>query len=81
MSSSESITPKAVPLLIESPSGVTEFLVGVVNVDDKRAFSPLAARVASGQGSDLTEETLREAISLQVWALTHRDVFEEGRVV
>ena len=80
MPSPESLTPKAMPLLIESPTGVTEYLIGVVNVDDKPAFSALASRVASGGGSDLDRDTLREAVALQVWAHTHPEIFVEGRV-
>jgi hypothetical protein len=80
MPSPESLTPKAMPLLIESSTGVSEYLIGVVNVEEKPAFSPLAARVASGGGSLLDRDTLREAVALQVWAHTHSEVFLEGRV-
>jgi hypothetical protein len=80
MPSSSSPKPKTIALLVESSCGVTEYLVGVQKVDETAVISAVAARVASGKGSSLSRETLQEAITLHHWALTHPDVFTEGRV-
>ena len=58
-------------LFIESPGGVVEFIVGVVQVDETPVFTPFAARVVSGEGADLSTATLQEAIELQNWASNH----------
>jgi hypothetical protein len=81
MASADSLTPKAMSLLIENASGVTEYVIGVMNVNDNPVIGLLGARVASGRGSILDRQRLQEAIALQQWARTHLDVFEQGRVV
>lgn len=81
MSSSDNLAPKAMPLLIEGPSGVTEYVVGMIGVNGKPVISLLGARVVSGDGSSLDREKLHEAIALHQWASTHMKIFEKGRVV
>jgi hypothetical protein len=61
-------------------SGVTEYVVGVLDINDKPVFGPIGARVASGTGSDLSISELQEAIDLHHWASSNPDVFSEGRV-
>jgi hypothetical protein len=80
MASSSSKTPHTIPLLIETSTGVTEYLLGMFTVDDKPVISPLTARVASGRGSNATAETLHQAIDLYRWAITHPEVLGEGLV-
>jgi hypothetical protein len=81
MSLSSEQAPKTISLLIENSDGVTEIVVGIVNVNETPVFGPLGARVMSGTGSDLTLAELQEAISLHHWAEDNSDVFREGRVV
>ena len=81
MSSADRLTPKVMSLLIEDASGVTEYVIGMMNVDEKPVIGLLGARVGSGKGCSLDRERLQEAIALQQWARTHLDVFEQGRVV
>jgi hypothetical protein len=80
MASSSSQAPQTISLLIESSHGVTEYVLGIFSVDNKPVISPLTARVASGNGSNATAETLHNAIALYRWALTHPEVFGEGLV-
>jgi hypothetical protein len=79
MSLSSKQTPKKLSLFIERPSGVTEYVVGIVNVNETPVFGALGASVASGTGSDLTLAELQEAIALHHWAEANADVFREGR--
>ena len=81
MSSADSLVPKATTLLIENPDGVTEYAIGLMNVNERPMIGLLGARVVSGNGSSLDRDRLQEAIALQQWASTHTEVFEEGRVV
>lgn len=81
MSLSSKQSPKTMSLLIEKPDGVTEYVVGIVNINETPVFGPLGASVASGTGSDLTLVELEEAIALHHWAEDNSDVFREGRVV
>lgn len=81
MSLSSKQPPKTMSLLIEKPDGVTEYVVGILNVNETPVFGPIGASVASGTGSHLTLAELQEAISLRNWAEANSDVFREGRVV
>ena len=54
---------------------------GIVQVDETPVITPMAARVASGEGVNLSKATLQQAMELQRWAPMHADVFEKGRVV
>ena len=81
MSSSSKKKPNTLRLFIENPKGVTEYIIGIVQVDETPVIAPLAARVVSGEAGDLNKETLQQAIELQRWAPMHSDVFEKGRVV
>jgi hypothetical protein len=74
-------TPKKISLLIEKPNGVTECVVGIVNVNETPVFGPLDASVASGTRSDLTLAELQDALALHQWAEDNSDVFRKGRVV
>ena len=80
MPSSSKNKPKTCKLFIEAPEGVIECIVGIMQVDEKLVITPLAARVVSGEGADLSTATLQEAIELRQWASSHADVFSEGRV-
>jgi hypothetical protein len=68
-------------LLIESCSGVTEYIIGVMKIDAKPVIGVLDARVASGTGSRLDREKLEEAITLHQWALAHSELFADERGV
>ena len=81
MSSSSKKKPNTLRLFIENPNGVTEYIIGIVQVDETPVFTPMAARVVSGEGVNLSKATLQQAIELQRWAPMHADVFEKGRVV
>jgi hypothetical protein len=81
MKSSSKKDPKTITLFVESPNGVSEYIVGLMQVDETPIISPLAARVVSGEGTGLSLTNLQEALELQHWALTHADVLKEGRVV
>ena len=81
MSSSSKKKPNTLRLFIENPKGVTEYIIGIVQVDETPVFTPMAARVVSGEGVNLSKATLQQAIELQRWAPMHADVFEKGRVV
>jgi hypothetical protein len=71
---------ETVKLLFESPSGVTECLVGFVEADETRVVTPLVARVLSGRGAKVTEDGLQQALYLHQWASLHADLFNGARV-
>jgi hypothetical protein len=81
MSSSSRNKSKTFTLLIEGATGVTEYVVGMMHVNDMPVFGPLAARVVSGRSSGLSLKKLQEAIELRAWAEANPDIFEDGRVV
>ena len=81
MSSPSKKKPNTLRLFIENPKGVTEYIIGIVQVDETPVFTPMAARVVSGEGVNLSKATLQQAIELQRWATMHADVFQKGRVV
>jgi hypothetical protein len=81
MSSSSKDKPKTFRLFVESPTGVVEYVVGVMPAEEGPMVTSLAGRVASGQAVNLSRATLERAIRLEQWASTHADVFREGRVV
>ena len=68
-------------LLIESGTGVTELIVGVVHTDAGPFVQPLSAERLSGNPTVVEWSVVENTLALEKWALHHHSVFREGRVV
>ena len=81
MTPSSKNTPRTFTLLVEGDSGVSEYVVGQMTVEETPVVSPIAARVVSGEGTNLSWRRLLQALEMKQWAASHADVLKEGRVV
>lgn len=80
MSASKKLPTNAIRMLIETDSGVTEYVLRVVERDGGIALQTLAVRLASGRFCPVSARQLQEAFMLHYWAEQHPAIFEEGRV-
>jgi hypothetical protein len=72
--------PTTFVLLVESPVGVTEYVIGATPSDDVAVMRPIVARTLSGKGCSLSASSLQQALHLRSWAQTHASIFHTGRV-
>jgi hypothetical protein len=66
---------------IEDDNGVLECIIGVFDKGNQRILRPVAARVASGEFDELSDDRLEKAITAHQWARKHVELFMEARVV
>jgi hypothetical protein len=80
MSTSNKLPTNVIRILVETGSGVTEYVLRVFEQDGGIALQTIGVRLASGSFCPVSAEQLQEAFMLRYWADQHREVFADGRV-